>query len=381
VDARVLLLVDEGLGALSAVRGLRAGGYEPYLGVSRPDTPAARSRAAAGVADLPDPFANPDRYVEEVAAAAKRLGVRAVLPGMESSLRALSGREHFFDESIAVGANPVEALKRATDKAGLEQLAAQAGLQAPKTIELPPGELDARAAEIVFPAVVKPLRSVQVDENGSMRIFKDVTRVESLDELRAAIAKVPGATRVVQTYHAGILGAVCGVAWNGQLVSVLHQESPRIWPPGKGISAFAVTVPPDVPRQAGVARMLKALDWSGVYGIQFILAEDGAYVIDLNPRIYGSIGLAIAAGHNLPAIWVDLLLGRDPFVRPYRVGVRYRVEHDDIRALLHLFRQGRRREALTELLPRPRTAHGLFSLRDPAPVLWTFEKVRARVKR
>jgi len=41
-----------------------------------------------------------------------------------------------------------------------------------------------------------------------------------------------------------------------------------------------------------------------------------AYVIDVNPRIYGAIGLAIAAGQNLPAIWTDLLLGRTPLVRP-----------------------------------------------------------------
>jgi predicted ATP-grasp superfamily ATP-dependent carboligase len=380
VSARLLLLVDESPGALAAVRGARAGGYEPFVGFSRGDEPARRSRAAAGVVELPDPFGDPDRYVEEAAAAARRYGIAAVLPAMESSLRALTGREHGFGDGVAVGTNPVERLERATDKARLADLAEAAGLQAPRTHELTAADVDARAGELRFPAVVKPIRSVAVQHDGSLQMGQ-VTRVDDQAALRRLLAAHPDTTWVVQPYVEGELAAICGVVWEGRLVTACHQVSPRIWPPGKGISAFAETVPPDLPRQTGVARMLKEIGWSGIYGVQFILGADGAYAIDLNPRIYGSIGLAIAAGHNLPAIWADLLLGRRPLVRPYRVGVHYRVEQDDIRAIVHLFRSGRRREALAGVLPRPNTAHALFSLHDPAPFLTTFDKVAAKVAR
>jgi len=138
-------------------------------------------------------------------------------------------------------------------------------------------------------------------------------------------------------------------------------------------------VPPDRERARGVARLLSLIGWSGIFGIQFLVSGGHAYAIDLNPRIYGSIGLAIAAGHNLPAIWADLLLGREPVVGAYRAGVRYRVEEDDLRALAVAFRDGRRREALLGLLPRRRTAHAVFAARDPAPVLASVAKAWARM--
>jgi hypothetical protein len=91
-------------------------------------------------------------------------------------------------------------------------------------------------------------------------------------------------------------------------------------------------------------------------------------VIDLNPRIYGSTALAIKAGHNLPAIWTDLLLGRDPRPGPYRAGVRYRVEEDDIRAIL-VTRDWR------GLIPRRDTVHGVFDRADPLPSLESLRKL------
>ncbi|MHB8470416.1 MAG: ATP-grasp domain-containing protein [Gaiellaceae bacterium] len=371
--ARVLLLVDESPGGLAAVRALHRAGYETYVGVAQEGTPAARSRYAAEVFRLPDPFADPAAYVAAVAEAVTRREIAAVLPGMESSLRALTGREEAFGADVVVGTNPLESLERATDKLGLEALAAAAGLRAPRTVELGADATDADLEGVRFPAVVKPIRSVEVRDDGSLTI-DGVTVVDDAPALRAQLARARAGRWLVQPYVEGRLAAVCGVAWEGRLLTACHQLSPRIWPPGKGISAFAVTTAPSVERQAGVARMLAQLGWSGVYGVQFLLAGDGDYVIDLNPRIYGSLALAVAAGHNLPGIWADLLLGRRPVLRPYRVGVGYRVELADVRAAVHA-------RDLRGLLPRRRTSHALFSLRDPLPVLAIADELLSRLRR
>ena len=124
-----------------------------------------------------------------------------------------------------------------------------------------------------------------------------------------------------------------------------------------------------------MARLVRAIGWSGIFGVQFILAGEHAYLIDFNPRVYGSIGLATASGLNLPAIWADLLLGREVSPPPYRPGVRYRVEEDDIRALWWRFRRGERSEALRGLVPKRHTVHGVGSLRDPAPLLVSARKL------
>jgi len=341
------------------VRGLRAAGYEPWLAVSADRTYAARSRAAGGVLRVPDPKDDPMAHVRQVASEARRLGVAAVLPGTEGSLRALTGQEGFFE--MPLGVSEPDALERATDKATLARFATAAGLESPPTHEVVDGALpDA----IELPAIAKPVASVTA-EDGVLRSY-EVVRAETREDLERAVRS--GGRWLVQPYLHGTLGAVGGVVWEGRLVCAVHQVSPRIWPVERGISSYAVTVPPNEALETGIAKLLELVGWSGVFGVQFIHVRGRSYVIDLNPRIYGSTALAIAAGQNLPAIWVDLLLGRDPRVGPYRVGTRYRVEEDDVRAILQT-RQWR------GLVPRSNTVHGVFDWRDPAPSLESLRKL------
>lgn len=91
------------------------------------------------------------------------------------------------------------------------------------------------------------------------------------------------------------------------------------------------------------------------------------YLIDFNPRVYRSLGLATAAGLNLVGAWVELLLGHSPDCAGYRVGVRWRDGIDDARALAVALLRGPRRSALAGLRPRRHTAHAVFSLHDPLP--------------
>lgn len=368
--ARVLLSGDEGTGTLAAVRGLHAAGYEVWLAVYRSDTYAARSRRCAGVLPVTNP-SDMEAHTRDLAAAAARVRAAAVLPGTEGSLRAVTGRERLFPEGVRVGTCAPEVLDRATDKLLLGQLARDAGLDAPPSFDL---SEELVPDELPLPAIVKPQRSV-TDQGRALRWAWSV-RVSSREQLRGLLEGSNGDHRLLQPYISGTLAAVCGVAWGGELVCAVHQASRRIWPPEQGISSYAVTVPANPSRQAGVAALVRAISWSGVFGVQFLIDERGSYVIDFNPRIYGSMGLAIAAGLNLPAIWADLLLDRPVEPCDYRPGVHYRSEEDDYRALARQFRHGDRGEALQGLLPRRRTVHAVFALSDPKPLLTSLEKLR-----
>lgn len=374
----VLLCADESPASLAATRALWAAGHRPLVAVSREDTYAARSRAATGVAHVPDAQRDGlEECARGIAAAASRHGVAAVLPGTEGTLRALTGRERLFRPGVAIGTTDEETLDLATDKVTLQRVAAEAGLDTLPAVVITPGELEQQATRLPLPAVVKPVRSVDPRSNGRV----ETVQIAIADDIAAVRRCLQGAHPesrwIVQRRVEGTLAAIGGVAWEGEVVSATHQVSPRIWPVERGISSYAVTVAADPEREAGVARMLRAIGWSGVFGVQFLLTGAAAYVIDLNPRIYGSVGLAVAAGHNLPAIWLDLLLGRRPSVGPYRLGVSYRVEEDDYRALAARWRRGERWAAVRGALPRPRTVHAVFSMRDPRPASVSASKLIA----
>jgi predicted ATP-grasp superfamily ATP-dependent carboligase len=372
---RVLCGVDEATGSLAGVRGLRAAGYEAWLALSQEHTYVAHSRAASGSIRVPDPKEDPERYARRLASEARRIAADIVLPFTEATLRALSGREGLFD-GVVLGTSGRDRLDRATDKGLFPQLCREAGLDTPSTVEVTAGSLD--RVDVSVPVVLKPQRTVLRGGGVDGLRTGHVLRVTDEDELRREVEERPNETFFAQPVVEGTLAAICGVAWEGRLVCALHQVSPRIWPVGCGISSFAETVQRNDEREAGVARLLELVGWSGIFAVQFIVNAEGAYAIDLNPRIYGSAALAIAAGHNLPAIWMDLLLGRRPSVGAYRVGIRYRVEEHDIRALAVEFHRGNRRRAVRGLLPHRRTVHAVFSLHDPLPALEMLRKALAR---
>jgi len=376
--SRLLLTVDEGRGSLAAVRALRAAGHQPVVGLWRSDTYAGRSRAIAGSLHLPDPQLDPEGHGEAIRLAAEREGFAAVLPGTEPSLHALADHPIALPPGCVLGLDSPAALARATDKQLLHRLAREAGLNVlPQVVREGTALLDG-GVDLDFPVVVKPVRSVEGAGGGRLEVVK-VRSAATPAEMRAAVAEAPERLWLVQPLVEGTLEAVCGVAWRGEMVCAVHQESPRIWPPGQGTSSFARTTRPDREQEAAVGALLATIGWSGIFGLQFLRVDGRSYVIDLNPRVYGSMALAIAAGHNLPAIWVELLLGRRPAVSPYRVGTSYRMLEEDLRAVAREWRIGHRVEALQALIPRRRTVHPELSLRDPRPLLAPLHRRRGRL--
>src|SRR4051794_1835363 len=362
---RVLLTGSEHPAGLAALRALDRAGYQVWAAVQSRSSLGARSRAAAGLVDVPDPRAAPDAFVSALAEAARRLRVAAVLPGTEAALLALAGRTDEFPGPVAVGSATETALRRATDKVALALLALRAGLDAPPTRILAADDLDA-SEELSFPAVVKPLRSELLAGDRLQRF--EAQRVESHGELRRALSVLPEAVGLVQPYIDGRLISFNGVAFEGRLYAANQHFVRRVWPDRCGQAVNAETIPMNPRRERAVAAFMKALGWSGVFNLQLIERDGRDYVIDLNPRFYVSMTLAVAAGLNLPAIWTSLLLGLPAEAGGYRTGVRFRQEKGDPRAILAELRRGQLRSA-RDLLPRRRTVHALFSARDPRPGL------------
>jgi predicted ATP-grasp superfamily ATP-dependent carboligase len=371
----LLVTGGEYVGVLAAVRALHAAGYRPWVASSGPSY-ASLSRRAAGRVRVPDSRSDAAAFVHELAEAVERHSVAALLPGTEADLLALAANRHAFPACVTLGLPDSEAVEQALDKAALPRLARAAGLQTPPTAFV---NGSGPAAQPRFPAVVKPTRS-ELNGNGALKHFSP-RRVESVLELRRALGSLPGEAGLVQPYLTGNLLAVGGVAWEGRLVSAVHYRAARIWPPDCGMISSATTVPPDRELERGIATLLESLGWSGIFQLQFIDAREGLYLIDLNPRVFASLAIALGAGCNLPAVWVDLLLGRR---RPteavgYRAGVRYRALSKDSRALLAALRAGRP-------LPRPTglgrpVTHPVLSIADPLPTLAGLTKVGRRLYR
>ena len=323
--------------AVAAVRALGASGHRAVVTVSGGRSAAAASRSCAGVLTVPR-FDSPDfrkvveHYLQSHPGA-------TVLPASDAVLVALD----------LPGAELV-------DKAELPRRAAAAGLPIPSSRSFGSPEELLAAEDLDYPLVVKAAVKTRPSDVAA--------RADSRQDLMAALGTLRG-TLVVQPFATGPMTAVCGVVADGRLLAVVHQRYVRIWPPDCGTASAAVTTEPDLELEERLPRLLEG--HTGVFQVQLV----GNQVIDVNPRVYGSLPLAVAAGANLPAIAADVAAGRpgpDSLVRG-RAGVRYRWLEGDLRRLLHDRREGRLSpgETVRALLPRRGTAHSVESLRDPGP--------------
>ncbi|GAY12234.1 ATP-grasp domain-containing protein [Pseudonocardia sp. N23] len=360
---RVLVTGVEHAGGLAALRGLAAAGYEPWAATDDMSSYGALSRSSGGVVEVADPRLDAERFARDLVEAAARIGAVAVLPGTEAGLIALGRHRDLFPGDVAVGAPDVDDTVAALDKDALAGLAARAGFRTPPTLRL--SAADVAAADITFPVVVKPVRSELVTDDGLARF--EVTQAAHRAELASTLAALPGREGLVQPYLSGRIRTVNGVAWKGETLTTVHKLAERTWPADCGVVTWAETVERDEQLEAAARALIAELGWSGLFNLQLIESGPHHYLIDVNPRMYHSLGLAVAAGVNLPAMWTDLLLGERPEVAEYSRGVRFRSE-EDVRSLWAMFRAGKRGAAIRGLLPHARTTHAVASVADPRPL-------------
>ena len=120
-------------------------------------------------------------------------------------------------------------------------------------------------------------------------------------------------------------------------------------------------------------KLLDALKWYGIAMVEFKLDQkDGVpKLIEVNPRFWGSMSLAIHPGVDFPYLLYRLAVDGD--IEPageYAAGIRTRFVLQDIIACMHYFRKTRDVRYLKEIVGPffdRDVKFGIFSADDPMP--------------
>jgi predicted ATP-grasp superfamily ATP-dependent carboligase len=361
------LLVEFGRnrGALAGARALAAAGWEVGLGTQRGLHATSSSRAVAHTHEVPGPL-HEEALIAAVAAAVRERGYEVVFPVEDGQLLALSRHRSRIGAVFPYPAHERVAL--ALDRLELARIASACGLAVPKQLEPDPQEL----ADRQLPVIVKTSRYAPQTWDG--RQGRIETALVAGNEAAAAVRAIraAGVQPLVQERVMGSLIAVVAlVDGDGAVRLLLQQEAERTWPRGTGVSARARTVPLDSGLAKRVERLVRELGWFGLVELQFIRPRRGEpHLIDFNPRFYGSLELALAAGVNLPHLWAQIATGRciSP-LEPPRDGVRFQWLWGDLRHATSLGGAEAVKEGFGAMRYGIGAAHGVGHLTDPAPLL------------
>jgi len=334
-----VLIVDGGIGqnraAVAAVRALHRGGYRVAVTAANGRSLAAASRFCDRV--IPTLLPDHDEFAPTVRDEFENGNYLAMLPATDAAVTSLG----------APGSDLV-------DKAILEHQAQLAGLPIPVSHAFQTAsELLSGADSFAYPIVVKPRLKFS-------RRQIPAQRIDSPSQLRAAT--LGSGPFMVQRYVEDEIHSVNGVMWRGELVASVHQRHDRLWPPICGDACAATTTEPDVEREKQLIQLLS--DYEGMFQAEFA----GPYLLDINPRVYGSLPLAVSAGANLPVIFCGLLKGqvseRETRAQP---GIGYRWWEGEVRHLLSHLREGHSATRTTPERLSLRRTQNRFAQLDPGP--------------
>lgn len=383
--ARILVLDGETATALAIVQSLGAAGHHCLLAGTDNRAPAFASRWVRGTALYPDPLNDAAAFQAWITGCLKRHQPDLVIPVTESTLVPLHRlRDHpLVAHHVAMPC--AHALDTALDKQRLHALAASLGVPVPPSTlvstlaEVDDGRIAHWLAEGV--AVVKTVRS-KVWQGAGARQFPTALVSDARALWQALRERLHCGAVQVQSWVPGCGVGVMVLACGGEvLMSIAHERLHELPLTGGG-SSYRRTIAMPAPLLRHAQALMRELDYTGVAMVEFRVDGGRHWLMEVNPRFWGSLPLSVFAGADFPRALVALLLhGRRPDAAPPRIGVTARAVTRDLQwTKLVLRRRGRfgphelGRPPGRSLLEWARVLGGRevwdgASLRDPRPLL------------
>ena len=275
----------------------------------------------------------PQAYLENLLRLLKRRPQDVTIPLFDHTATLASRHQELLSEYTRLPLPDHDTFMLARDKRRTMRACAAAGVPHPITADPQEESLDSISARVGFPCIVKPnighgaigIRRAQ--ERGELEgLCRQVSRTFGPCCVQEFIPQT-GMQHKAQLFRGR----------DGRIHAAVVFNKPRYFPPSGGTSSLNCTVSrPDI--VADCTRLLEAMDWTGHADVDLIDdPRDGkAKVMEINPRITGSIKIAFEAGVDFADLSVRHALGQPlPTYRGYRVGVAMRYMPLDILWFVH----------------------------------------------
>lgn len=336
---KVLVTDGEQRPALAIVRSLARQGMSVLAGSEHHVSLASCSRGCSGRVTYPSPCSAPEAFSSWLQDFVARARIDVVLPVTDVTTHLVSRNANALRTLTALPVPDFHAFDFVSDKGRLVEWAARCGVRTPRT-ELvdAAGGLPAAIERVVYPAVVKPVRSRYLTPAGWRST--GVHYANSRDELVALYRERDYLTAQPSLIQERICGPGVGMFVlfdRGRPIAEFAHRRLREKPPSGGVSVLRESVPVDPILRRWAERLLAPIGWHGVAMLEFKrdAVTGHPYLIEVNGRFWGSLQLAVDAGLDFPALTAQLALGHVPAAAPrYREGVRSRWLLGDVDHLL-----------------------------------------------
>ena len=354
--------------SLAAVRALGRKGIGVTVGESTRLATAAFSRYCHQAVVYPSPLLRPTEFVDYLRKELSRHAYQMLLPMEDETMDLISKHYSEFSSLTYVPVVSFDKLDFARRKDKVLQLAESNGIPIPKTWFIEDiTQLNELKDTLPYPLVIKPRMS-----SGAVGIAYPKNPGELMSQYMSVHRRFPYPMIQELIPHEGPgYGASFLFDERGNVKASFVHKRLREYPVTGGASTLRESARYDDIRDMALT-LLKKLDWFGVAMVEFKLdSRDGIpKLMEINPRFWGSLHLAVEAGVNFPYLLYRMSRG-EKFkpVEHYETGkqCRWMLPGD----ILHFIKNPRRASLMPEYFHfwNKNTAYDILSLKDPMPVL------------
>lgn len=231
---------------------------------------------------------------------------------------------------------------------------------------------------IPFPCLIKP-------EISALASKKNFRICNTKEELKVAILAIKDVCRkvIVQEYvHARYEYLIYGVRTKQNRIIIpgglrkIHTCSTNS---NLGMMTYACCsefIPPQLGNFDKIKRFLNVLDYHGIFSIEFMIADDKAYFLEINLRNDGTVYCTTQAGVNIPAFWAMSAADNICINMPYSYKREKTFCMNEINYIKYTFFQQSIFKSFSEILKTK--AFSLIKLDDMRPVVAKFLPFMAR---
>lgn len=319
---RILVLDGIWNKTLAVVRSLGQRGLDVTAGEWTRFATALFSRHCSRKVVYPSPVSSPKQFIEWLISDMKTSGYAMVLPTELSTQMLLVENRSEIEKYTRLPFADNDLTSDIRDKAWLMRYAMDRGVPCPGT-EFPEGigSVEAIRESIEYPVVIKPRIS-----SGSRGIVYVKKASDLIDSYSTVHRKYPDP--IIQEFipHGGAYGVGALLNFDSEPRASFVYRRLREYPVTGGPSTLRESVRNEEIRTLALD-ILKSLRWTGIAMVEFrVDRRDGRpKLLEINPRLWGSLWLAIRAGVDFPYLLYRMAVDGDVSpVHDYRTGVRCR---------------------------------------------------------
>jgi predicted ATP-grasp superfamily ATP-dependent carboligase len=314
---------------------------------------------------------------------AEKHDVDTIIPINDRALILLAPHHEVLGARLRLACPTPDQIASVLNKATTATIAAGLDIPVPVSIKCDSwADLEFLGGALKFPLIAKS-RDKAETFCSSQIANPPLHRFDDYRTMRDTLEAQGGCARglLLQEYCPGDDVGMAVLMHAGEARAVFQYRSRRTFPVDGGVCVLACTEQVDMRLADCVVRLLRAMSWEGVAQLDF--RHDPATghfaLLEINGRFWGSAAVAIAAGLDFPHYVWQLAHGETPVIpETYKIGLLVRWLEGDVRRLLELRRQNRRRpvslirEGLRLLAGfRPGVRDMFWSWSDPLPAFDT----------